>query len=172
MGDDRVSRLTDKQRECLRLVDDHLSSKEIAPLLSITPEAVDQRLKTAVRVLGVASRFEAARLLARHEGRAYQQTVYEASDVAILPLPPTNPPSAGDEHESGLGEDREDYEPPASFERGSSKLPLPMERGKRNDLSLAQRLTWVVVIAIGAALSFGALLAGFGALAQITDPAR
>ena len=43
MDTDRIARLTDKQRECLRLVNLHQSSKMIAPLLGITPEAVDQR---------------------------------------------------------------------------------------------------------------------------------
>ena len=151
MDDDRLDRLTEKQRECLRLVNQHKSSKMIAPLLGVTPEAVDQRLKTAVRVLGVTNRFEAALLLARHENMTYQQTVYGALDVAAPPALATMPPSASDERDSELGEDRAEYEPPPSPDRGSSKLPLPMERGRRNDLGLLQRFAWVCAIAIAAA---------------------
>lgn len=175
MDADRLARLTEKQRACLRLVNRHKSSKMIAPLLGITPEAVDQRLKTAVRILGVASRYEAALLLAEHEaGQTYQQTVYGPPDIAAPGNPGTVSPSARDgqnEHER-LGEDRAEYHPPASPRPGSSRLPLPMERGRRNDLKLWQRFGWVLAIAIGAALTFGAFLAGLQALAQLTQPAR
>jgi DNA-binding CsgD family transcriptional regulator len=168
MDADRLARLTEKQRECLRLVSRHKSSKMIAPLLGITPEAVDQRLKTAVRLLGVASRYEAALLLAEHEGDAtYQRTVYDAPDLAASAVPGTVGASAGDRGDR-LEEERAAYEPPAPIQPRSSRLPLPMERGRRNDLDLWQRLAWVVAIALGAALSFGAFLAGLRALAQLT----
>src|SRR5688572_25598825 len=68
MGEDRFAQLTEKQRECLRLVLRNHSSKEIARELGIGVHAVDQRLKSAMKTLGVSSRAEAARLLAAHEG--------------------------------------------------------------------------------------------------------
>lgn len=171
MDANRLARLTEKQRECLRLVSRHQSSKMMAPLLGITPEAVDQRLKTAVRLLGVASRYEAALLLAEHEGGpTYQRTVYDAPDLAGPAASGTVSASEGDRRSEGdrLEEERAVYEPPAPIQPRSSRLPLPMERGRRNDLGLWQRLAWVVAIAIGAALSFGAFLAGLRALAQLT----
>ncbi|MEA3043141.1 MAG: hypothetical protein QOH47_979 [Sphingomonadales bacterium] len=174
MDADRLARLTEKQRACLRLVNRHKSSKMIAPLLGITPEAVDQRLKTAVRILGVASRYEAALLLAEHEGgQTYERTVYGAPDIAAPADPATIAPSAKDRRDEGgeLREDRADYKPSAPARHGSSQLPLPMERGRRNDLALWQRFGWVAAIAIGAALTFGAFLAGLQALAQLTRPA-
>lgn len=171
MDADRLARLTEKQRACLRLVSRHKSSKMIAPLLGITPEAVDQRLKTAVRILGVATRYEAALLLAEHEGgQAYQRVVYDAPELAAPAAPGAVGASAGDRRSNGdrLEEERARYEPPAPTQPRSSRLTLPVERGRRNDLGLWQRLAWVVAIAIGAALSFGAFLAGLRALAQIT----
>lgn len=175
MDQDRLARLTEKQRACLRLVNRHKSSKMIAPLLGITPEAVDQRLKTAVHILGAASRYEAALLLAEHEGQgAYERAIYQAPDIASPPASATIPPSANDgrEEDDELREDRADYKPPDSHQRGSSRLPLPMERGRRNDLTLWQRFGWVVAIAIGAALTFGVFLAGLQALAELTKPAH
>jgi hypothetical protein len=51
----------------LRLVNRHLNSKEIAGLLGISSHTVDQRVRGAIRVLGVARRSEAARLLHEYE---------------------------------------------------------------------------------------------------------
>src|SRR5687768_5922701 len=65
-----VERLTPREREILRLVDRHLSSKQIARELGIRKDTVDEHLDKARSRLGVASRFEAARLLAESEGPA------------------------------------------------------------------------------------------------------
>lgn len=55
--------LTTKQYETLVLLADHLTSKEIARLLKISPSAVDQRIVNAMRRLGVRSRRDAARVV-------------------------------------------------------------------------------------------------------------
>lgn len=56
----RVARLTAGQRECLDLVDDHATSKEIARQLGISRHTVDARLRGAIQTLKVSSRREAA----------------------------------------------------------------------------------------------------------------
>ncbi|NWM25165.1 helix-turn-helix transcriptional regulator, partial [Escherichia coli] len=56
--------LTAEQAEVLRLVQQNLSSKEIARLLGISKSAIDQRLDRARQVLGASSRREAARIFA------------------------------------------------------------------------------------------------------------
>ena len=65
MDADRLARLTDKQRACLRLVYAHMSSKEIAPHLGVEPGTVDQYIKAAMRILGVSDRRAAARTARR-----------------------------------------------------------------------------------------------------------
>ncbi|QMW23483.1 response regulator transcription factor [Sandaracinobacteroides saxicola] len=101
----RVALLTERQRDCLRLVRANATSKEIARELGISPHTADARLKAAIQTLGVASRREAARLLAEHEGTSdYQSLAYQAPQLAAGsgPLPPPAHPqtlrSAGDEH--------------------------------------------------------------------------
>jgi DNA-binding CsgD family transcriptional regulator len=80
--------LTDGQRDCLRLVYNHMKSKDIARVLGVSPHTVDMRLRTAMRTLGVASRIEAARLLVQEESGGeitpdlYQPLIYHAPDVA------------------------------------------------------------------------------------------
>ena len=97
MTADRLARLTEKQRVCLRMVYMHMSSKEIARELGIGADAVDQRLKTAMRTLGVESRVDAARLLAEHEGAmTYQRPVYQPSDVVPDAVLPTLGPRANE----------------------------------------------------------------------------
>jgi DNA-directed RNA polymerase specialized sigma24 family protein len=52
MAQDRISRLSEGQRECLRMVYRHMETKEIARTLGISPDGVAQRIKTAMRILG------------------------------------------------------------------------------------------------------------------------
>ena len=59
----RVAKLTRGQLDCLLLVDQHLSSKEIAAELNISPHTVDQRIRGALHILAVERRTQAARLV-------------------------------------------------------------------------------------------------------------
>lgn len=88
----RMEKLTDGQRDCLRLVAEHRSSKEIARLLSISPHTVDQRLKRAANSLEVSSRFEAARMLTDFErGGIFPSTIYQSLVYQSPDLPPSLP---------------------------------------------------------------------------------
>ncbi|MDB5686576.1 MAG: LuxR family transcriptional regulator, partial [Rhizorhabdus sp.] len=54
-----IAKLSEGQRACLRRVLMHMSSKDIARELDISPHTVDQRLRVAIQTLGAANRFEA-----------------------------------------------------------------------------------------------------------------
>lgn len=71
----RLARLTSGQLDCLRLVDEHLCSKEIAGRLGISSHTVDQRIRGALHILGVERRSQAARLVAKHPGE-YQRLIH------------------------------------------------------------------------------------------------
>src|SRR5258708_28156224 len=58
----RVARLSSGQLDCLLLVDQLLSSKEIAAELKISPHTVDQRIRHALANLGVERRAPSARV--------------------------------------------------------------------------------------------------------------
>jgi DNA-binding CsgD family transcriptional regulator len=66
-NDHALARLTEPQRECLRLVMAGYKSKEIAHALGIGVDAVNKRLAGAKDTLGAPSRFAAARQLAAWE---------------------------------------------------------------------------------------------------------
>jgi DNA-binding CsgD family transcriptional regulator len=81
MADESVE-LTEGQKACLRLVDDHLTSKEIGRSLGISHFTVDQRLDAARRKLNAATRKDAAKIFAALEQRTISEPfVYETQDL-------------------------------------------------------------------------------------------
>jgi len=167
----RIARLTEQQRICLRHVYAHLTSKEIAPLMGIEPNSVDQHIKAAMRVLGVGDRRSAAIMLAEHEGgRSFQPLVYQSLGVAMAPEPsPFISPSESGRHGGFAGQAIREEQ--AAFMAASPvripTLPLPIGGARPNDLGWATRLAWIAGIAIGIALAFGALVAGVEALVRL-----
>jgi DNA-binding CsgD family transcriptional regulator len=65
-----VERLSAMEQACLRLVARRLSSKQIAAELGIAKTSVDTYCNRARAKLGVADRYEAARVMAAGLGRA------------------------------------------------------------------------------------------------------
>jgi DNA-binding CsgD family transcriptional regulator len=131
MDNDRISRLTERQCLSLRLVYAHMSSKEIARHLGIEPGSVDQHIKSAMRILGVSNRREAAKMLADSEkdSRGVSETPADSIGMSA----------------------------PTPF-RGSL-LPLSINGSRPTDIGWTKRLGWIAAITVGAALSFGALAA-------------
>lgn len=152
-----------------------MTSKDIARELGLSPHTVDQRLRVAIRTLGVASRVEAARLLAQYETdvEAYQSFAYQPS-----PIDPADDNASREvateeterrserEYDEAVRERQLSYDMFVPAPR-VAPLPFPHSGGEENHLNGWQRLGWVMVIAIGSALSFGAVLSGLGALADL-----
>jgi DNA-binding CsgD family transcriptional regulator len=166
-----VARLSPGQLDCLRLVDEHLSSKEIAAQLNISPHTVDQRIRQALRTLGVDRRQQAARIVS-HYAKPYQRLIHQPPHIeAMLPKVHPNPAvsqqirHAGRSGEVGgagfLTEQR-----PASF-WPSLQPPFATRSNPRNEMSVGQRLFWIAAIAIGSAFSAGMYLAGLESLARL-----
>jgi len=160
MGD-RFHRLTDAQRECLRLVYMRWQISEIAGKLDISIGAVNQRLKLARQTLGVASSLEAARLLAEHENLPvdYIPTISSRNAVAFEELPGAGHGSAENgDVEAGWPTWHEMREPQAQYlapafhhrQQGWFRWPVPSQEGAANDFTVLQILFWVVAIALGA----------------------
>jgi DNA-binding CsgD family transcriptional regulator len=169
----RVARLSAGQLDCLRLVDQHLSSKEIATELKISPHTVDQRIRGALHILGVERRTQAARLVARHCG-PYQRLIHQPPYVEARPSTVQqlgavshqirHADRAGGAGSAGLITEQR----PASF-RSSLQLPFATRSNPRNEMSVGQRLLWIVLIATGAAFSAGMYLAGLESLARLLN---
>lgn len=209
-----VSQLTDGQRDCLRLVYNHMTSKDIARVLGVSPHTVDMRLRTAMKVLGVTTRIDAARVLMQEEHgpdvlpelppETYQPLIYGSPDMAPAaesvifgssasaagdadagfdptlfsahqPLNPTfdpsvsGPPRTNDALMSSEAAMLGSRSGAGITDPGSGVRPLAgsLPWGERNTLSVPARLAWVAGIAIGSALSFGAILSALQSLKSL-----
>jgi len=173
-GARRVAKLTPGQLDCLLLVDQHLSSKEIAAQLNISPHTVDQRIRNALQTLGVERRTQAARLVAQaqafsedpyqrliHQSPHVEPTAAEGQSVGAVRQQIRHADRAGKAGDPGFNTEQK-------FASWSS-LPLPFatKSHPRNEMSVGLRLLWIVLIATGAAFSAGMYLAGLESLARL-----
>ena len=168
------SPLTEKQIECLNLVLRGYGSKEIGKALGISAHTVDARLKAAIRTLGVANRFEAARRAAQlHTDQTYQSLVYQSPDVGLPAISESLPSTetGGLEQEGSpalmVRDVRHSFEMPAAEHQPTFPLPLPTRGRTRNDLSILVRLGWILVIMALLALGTGALLSSIISLGAL-----
>ncbi len=169
------------QLECLRLVSQNYSSKEIARRLGISRFTVDQRLRFACQKLGVASRFEAARLVGSEvPAPPYEGFVYQPSYIAEPTEPgmmtaSSSPPGLLPDAEFSYAEtyelrDAQGYYAgiPGVPHQGSFTWPNPFIGGGANDLTFLQRIFWIAALAILSAMAFGAFATGLEALSRLT----
>jgi DNA-binding CsgD family transcriptional regulator len=167
----RVAGLSPGQLDCLRLVDQHMSSKEIAVELRISPHTVDQRVRQALQILGVERRAQAARIVSQYSG-PYQRLIHQSPHIE--PGPSTSHPDAAvrqqirhaDRAGGAGGAGFLTEQRPASF-WPSLQPPFATRSNPRNEMSVGQRLFWIAAIAIGAAFSAGMYLAGLESLARM-----
>jgi DNA-binding CsgD family transcriptional regulator len=154
MTEHAFERLTEKQKECLRLVLRRNSSKEIALELGISPHTVDARLKGALKALNTASRFEAARMLAEYEvihlrGLAYQ------------------PPNLPNQPEFGDFPGRESNAEQIEAVNWGWLFPLPTANQPVASFTSAQKLASVLVIVVATVFIMASLLTSYEALSSI-----
>jgi DNA-binding CsgD family transcriptional regulator len=170
-----VARLSRGQIECLLLVDQHHSSKEIAVRLGISPHTVDQRIRGALDKLGVERRGEAARLVGAAllpDDPTYQRLIHQSPhiDAAISLRHQEGTVRTSIRHADRAGE----ASPPGvtteqrSVGFGSPlQLPFATRSQPSNEMSVGLRLLWIVLIAIGATFSAGMYLAGLESLSRM-----
>lgn len=65
-ADDPLALLSERQRTCLLLAAEGLTSPQIAARLGLSPRTVDEHLALACQGLGVRTRVQAVALVARH----------------------------------------------------------------------------------------------------------
>ena len=173
---DRVARLSDGQRECLVLVNQHLSSKELALRLGISPHTVDQRVRQALHVLGVEKRGEAARIVAAALGAsadpAYQRLIHQPPYIDPAPAPAHQDGAVSHQirHADRAGEFSLvgiDTEQRPANNWASLPSPFATRSQPTNQMSVGVRLLWIVLIALGAAFSAGMYLAGLESLSRM-----
>jgi len=168
-------RVTEAQRVCLRKVLSRRNSKEIALELGISHHTVDKRIERAIRTLGAGTRFEAARLLAEHEGTTYERLVSEPIDIDHSAISDTLAPSFNERvdtrgpERNAVREERLPFEVAFEVPQSSYRLPIRMGRGKINDLTVKQRLGWMLALPLAFAMAFGMLAIGLRTLLELAQ---
>ena len=174
-AESRVMRLSQGQVDCLLLVDQHHSSKEIAVQLGISPHTVDQRIRGALEKLGVERRGEAARLVAAaipSDDETYQRLIHQSPHIdagaasghqeGAVSHQIRHADRAGEAGPPGVITEQR----PVGF--GSPlQLPFATRSHPSNEMSVGFRLLWIVLIAIGATFSAGMYLAGLESLSRM-----
>jgi len=153
----------------------HMETKEIARILGISPDGVAQRIKTAMRILGVQRRRDAAHILAEAEGiEAYPPQVHPPWDIVRASNPATMAASTEGERRlygtasaGAMREEQSVFEAAPQLRIRGLRAPLRIWGGRPSDLSSLQRLGWVVAVMLMIALTFGVFLAGVEALSRI-----
>jgi DNA-binding CsgD family transcriptional regulator len=132
----RVARLTQRQKDCLRLVAEGYTSKEVGRRLGISYSTVDNHLLAAVQILETTGRAEAARLLLNLERSLGQELPRQPEGLA----------------ESSHQPDDRSRAVEAQKKKWSALLP-PIG-GRENDLSPSQRVFAIARIALFSTLVF------------------
>jgi DNA-binding CsgD family transcriptional regulator len=169
--DPRISKLSRGQFDCLMLVNQHRSSKEIAAELGISRHTVDQRIRQALQILGVSRRSEAARMVASQHP-PYQRLIHQSPHIEsdAIDSHPNEAVGIQIRHADRAGKAgvlELETEQRAGSSGPSLPLPFATRRQPRNEMSVGLRLLWIVLIAIGAAFSAGMYLAGLESLARM-----
>lgn len=158
---DRVAKLTDRQRSCLRYVRDGYETKQIARLLGISPDRAAKDIKAAMGKLHVSRRFDAARILAQAEGAHAGPGLMQALSEPEEPRPIVYPPNAG-QHREHVSETRATY----VVDRAPIEFSVPFRKrgSEHNDLGLWQRIFWIALITALTLSAFGGLASGLAML--------
>ncbi len=172
--------LSDGQKAALALVAQYKSSKEIARTLGISPHTVDQRMKRVQAILGVSSRFEAARIFAAattqssdQPAPAWGELIYHPSDIPDGPLTVETGSSVTDGNQvadSAVTLHQAQAAYADGFVGWTPNRPwysVLLEAGQANELTMLARAVCIGGIALFAVLSLAAVVSLAEGLSRI-----
>lgn len=150
MDESRLSRLSNRHRDCLRLIGELKGSKEIARELNISQNTVNSYVAEAVALLGARDRRDAARMYSSLHAPEKVGDEYLRVE-ALVTTPPTLQGEANAQ----------------AAKLGGMKLPFRTEGSLRNDLTTAARLWWILAGAVLVALLLAATVNILDALVRV-----
>lgn len=135
--------LTPRERECLRLVYERRTTKEIARDLALSPGTVFRYIKDAQTKLDAPNRRVAAEMV--HHFEAVGRPPMEMGGSGDW-VEPSGEPAPSEGH--------------SLLPETTSWLPIRKRGSQHNDLSPSTRIAWVFAIAFALAIGFGMLATG------------
>lgn len=166
-----LTRLTDSQRVCLRLVAHGMQAKEIARELGITQHATIERLRAARRATGAAtSREIALQLIKAESGPDYKPLVAKPIGVAPTADHPASSALPNSSigavlRSSGADENLVDRAGPLASPKRSAaapdfwRLPFRTRKAQTNELTVVQTLISIGALALMLSLAAIAAIA-------------
>ncbi|WEK02551.1 MAG: helix-turn-helix transcriptional regulator [Candidatus Sphingomonas phytovorans] len=145
--------LTDREKECLRLLLHPMKAKDIARVTGLSIHTVNEHLKSARRKLETTDSLTAAKILRAREGTP------KISDTTESGSPP--------DFDSGQAGPAETLAESVGLGRGSLFLPFAGNGRPWNDLRLQWRIAWPLLLLGVIALGAGAIVAGASELSQL-----
>jgi DNA-binding CsgD family transcriptional regulator len=154
-SEDPCAALTSREKELLRLVPEHPSSKAIARIVGIEHGSVTKTLNRAMAKLGVSNRHRAAAMLAAYESLSPNQDKPSPED-GLSPTPPLPPAAHSDMFAPSRPTDAGLWrEVPIPFDWkpriGWRDVPLRRSGGRTNDLSMMAAIGWSIGIPVACA---------------------
>ncbi|MBB5727123.1 DNA-binding CsgD family transcriptional regulator [Sphingomonas endophytica] len=146
---ENLRRLSERQRQCLRLIFDRKTSKEIASALGLSVGTVNTYISEAITTLGARNRRHAAELLHDFESKPTHPDKVQLHIIGV-----SEPPSSADS-------------PVDSSSQYRRLLPVRQPGASGNDLSIFIRLFWPLAIAILCAIAFGMLAVGIRIVSDV-----
>ncbi|HBI20131.1 helix-turn-helix transcriptional regulator [Sandaracinobacter neustonicus] len=144
----RVDLLSERERECLRLLLHPMRAKEIARALGLSVHTVHDHLKSARRKLDAGDSLSAAQILRAYEAGHSPQSV----GITVSGWPdPVLPSHQGDTEVVAAR---------------TSVLPFSVKGRPWNDLSLRWRIVWPLLLLAALAAGAGVLISGIAAVSH------
>ncbi|QKR99741.1 helix-turn-helix transcriptional regulator [Sphingomonas sp. CL5.1] len=148
-----ISSLTDREKECLRLLAHPMKAKDIARETQLSVYTVNEHLKSARRKLGTTDSLSAALMLRAHEDPPKNLDTTESGS-----LPPPDP---------GQSRFADTSAEKTVLGRIAAVVPLGSRGRPWNDLNLRWRLVWPILLLGVVAFGGGSILAGASELSQL-----
>lgn len=150
----RASRLSPRQKQCLRLTYERRTSKEIAATLGLSVGTVNTYITEAVGVLQARNRRDAAELLHACEAAASAPDIVKLQSEGVPPLRPSA---------AGIGASSGDWR---------RLLPVRSKGAIGNDLGIFTRIFWSILGGVILATGFGMLAVGMRVLSDLLRALR
>lgn len=148
-----IETLTEREKECLRLLLHPMRAKEVAHVTGLSINTVNEHLKSARRKLGTNDSLSAAQMLRASEGAP------NILDTKYWGSPPADVEVQKNATETSA--------PDAETADGSSVFPFASKGRPWNDLSLRWRLFWPLLLLGLVAIGAGAIVAGASELSEL-----
>lgn len=148
----KTDRLSDREKECLRLLLFPMRPKDIAHALNLSVHTVNGHLKEARRKLGATDSLSAARILREEETPQKNEGVKLWGSEFPTTLPQGHLADASFEMQVG---------------KDSSSTPFARDGRPWNDLALRWRIAWPLILFFLVALGVSALSSGAASLSAM-----